>query len=58
MDNAANNFTALDALADMLPENSLIGRMTAVRCTCHTFNLVMKVCLLHYVPCWLHTDLY
>lgn len=44
VDNASNNFTALRQLEISLPDESLLSVQTSIRCLCHTFNLVVKVC--------------
>lgn len=46
LDNASNNDTMLDELDVVLPEGSVGGSVTRVRCICHIFNLVVKVCML------------
>ena len=43
VDNAANNFTAIDRLKIMLPVDSLLSKQTSIRCFCHILNLVVKV---------------
>ena len=43
VDNAANNFTAIQELTKTLPDDSVLSKDTMIRCLCHIFNLVVKV---------------
>lgn len=43
VDNASNNFTAVEHLAKHLPDESILGPDTIIRCACHIWSLAQKV---------------
>ena len=43
MDNASNNNTLLEYLADNAPDNAMMGSTSRVFCILHIINLVEKV---------------
>ena len=56
VDNAANNFTAIEELTKTLPDDSILSEDTPIHCLCHILNLVVTVCfLLHCSILFLHS---